>query len=59
MTGSWLDEIGRQLRGVADAFWGEVRSGALIPLLQPVPPWNRGGFVPSIASCTTGTSACG
>jgi hypothetical protein len=50
MTGGWFDEIGRQLRGVADTFWGEVRSGALIPLLQPVPPWNRGGFVsPAVA----------
>jgi hypothetical protein len=50
MTRGWLDEIGRQLRGVADTFWGEVRSGALLPLLEPVPPWNRPGFVsPAVA----------
>jgi hypothetical protein len=44
MTASWLDEVGRQLRGVADAFWGEVRGSALLPLLQPVPPWDRPRF---------------
>ena len=50
MMPSWLDEIGRQLRGVAETFWGEVRGGALLPLLQPVPPWNRPGFVsPAVA----------
>jgi hypothetical protein len=50
MTASWLDEVGRQLRGVADAFWGEVRGGALLPLLQPVPPWDRPRFAsPAVA----------
>jgi hypothetical protein len=50
MTRSWLEEVGRQLRSVADALWGEVRGGALIPLLQPVPPFDRPGFVsPAVA----------
>jgi hypothetical protein len=50
MTASWLDEVGRQLRGVVDAFWGEVRGGALLPLLQPVPPWDRPRFAsPAVA----------
>jgi hypothetical protein len=50
VTPSWLEEVGRQLRGVADAFWGEVRRGELLPLLQPVPPFNQPGFVsPAVA----------
>lgn len=50
MTRGWLDEVGRLLRGVGEAFWGQVRGGELLPLLQPVPPWNRPGFVsPAVA----------
>jgi len=47
---SWLEEIGRQLRGVADAFLGEVRTHGILPLLEPVPPFNRPGFLsPAVA----------
>ncbi len=49
MTRGWLEELGRQLRGVADTFWGEVRSGALMPLLQPVPPWDQRFASPAVA----------
>lgn len=50
MSGGWLDEVGRQLRGVADAFWSEVEGTGLLPLLQPAPPWNRPGFAsPAVA----------
>lgn len=46
---SWLDEVSRQLRGVADAFWGEVRQHGML-LLEPVPPFNRPGFLsPAVA----------
>jgi hypothetical protein len=41
VNGGWLDEVGDQLRGVADAFWGEVRGSGILPLLQPVPPFDR------------------
>jgi hypothetical protein len=49
-TESWLEEIRSQLRGVADAFWGEVREHGFLPLLEPVPPFNRPGFLsPAVA----------
>jgi len=47
---SWFDEMGRQLRGVVDAFWGEVKQHGLLPMLEPVPPFNRPGFLsPAVA----------
>jgi hypothetical protein len=47
---TWLEEIGKQLRGVLDAFWGEVREHGLLPMLEPVPPFNRPGFLsPAVA----------
>lgn len=47
---SWLDEMGRQFRGVIDAFWGEVKEHGLLPLLEPVPPFNRPGLLsPAVA----------
>jgi len=49
-TTSWLDDVGRQLRGVADAMWEEVRAQGVFPLLQPVAPFNRPGFAaPAVA----------
>lgn len=44
MANTWLEEIGEQLRGVADALWGEVRERGLLPLIQPVAPYNDTGF---------------
>jgi len=50
MTGGWLEELGRQLRSVGDVMWEEVRAGGLLPLLEPVPPFNRPGLLaPAIA----------
>jgi hypothetical protein len=50
MTYGWFESVGRQLRGVAETFWGEVRDGALLPLLEPVAPFNRSGLVsPAVA----------
>jgi len=47
---SWLDEVQTQLRGVVDAFWGEVKQHGILPLLEPVPPFNRPGFLsPAVA----------
>jgi hypothetical protein len=48
--GSWLDDVRMQLSGVVDAFWGEVREHGLVALLEPVPPFNRPGFLsPAVA----------
>ena len=41
----WLGEIGKQLQGVLDAFWGEVNQQGLLPLLRPVAPFNRPDFL--------------
>jgi hypothetical protein len=50
MTGGWLEEIGRQLRSVGDVVWDEVRTGGLLPFLEPVPPFNRSGLLaPAVA----------
>ena len=49
-TTGWLDDVGRQLRGMADALWDEVRAQGVLPLLQPVAPFNRPGFAaPAVA----------
>jgi hypothetical protein len=45
----WLDEVGRQVRGVVDAFWGEVKEHGLLPMLEPVPPFNAGVLSPAVA----------
>ena len=47
---SWFDDVTRQLRGVVDTFWGEVKEHGVLPLLEPVPPFNRPGFLsPAVA----------
>ena len=47
---TWLDEVGAQIRGVVDAFWGEVKSHGVLPLLEPVAPFNRPSFLsPAVA----------
>jgi len=48
-TESWLDEVGRQVRGVVDALWGEVKQHGLLPMLEPVPPFNAGVLSPAVA----------
>ena len=49
-TAGWLDDVGRQLRGVADALWEELRVQGVLPLLQPIAPFNRPGFAaPAVA----------
>ncbi len=45
MANTWIDEIGQQLRSVADALWGEVRERGILPLLQPVGPYNQAGLL--------------
>ena len=42
---SWLEQVRAQLMGVVDTFWGEVKTTGLLPLLEPVPPFNRPGFM--------------
>ncbi len=47
---SWLEDVGTQLRSVVDAVWGEVRQHGILPLLEPVPPFNRPSFLsPAVA----------
>ena len=47
---TWLDEVGAQIRGVVDAFWGEVKTHGMLPLLEPVAPFNRPSFLsPAVA----------
>jgi hypothetical protein len=47
---SWFDDMRAQLRGVVDAVWGEVRQHGILPLLEPVPPFNRPSFLsPAVA----------
>ncbi len=41
----WLEEAGTQLWGIAEAFWSEVQTQGLLPLLRPVAPFNRPGFL--------------
>ena len=43
--GSWVEEIGNQLWGVAEAFGTEVRGQGLLSLLRPVAPFNRPSFL--------------
>ena len=43
--GSWVEEIGNQLWGVAEAFGAEMRGQGLLSLLRPVAPFNRPTFL--------------
>jgi hypothetical protein len=43
--GSWWEEVGNQLWGVAEAFGMEARQQGLLGLLRPVSPFNRPGFL--------------
>ena len=42
---TWLEEIGRQIWGVAEAFGLEARQQGLLTLLRPIAPFNRPGFL--------------
>ena len=44
-TTTWLEEIGRQLWGVAESFGIEARQQGLLALLRPIAPFNRPGFL--------------
>jgi hypothetical protein len=47
---SWFEDVRLQLRSVVDTFWGEVKQNGLLPLLEPVPPFNKPGFLsPAVA----------
>jgi hypothetical protein len=47
---SWLDDLAAQVRNAADALWGEVRERGIIPLLQPIAPYNGSGLLaPAVA----------
>jgi hypothetical protein len=45
MASSWIEEIGTQLWGVGEAFYSEVRERGVLPMLRPVAPFNRPGFM--------------
>jgi hypothetical protein len=42
---SWLEDIGGQIWGVAEAFGAEVRGQGLLSVLRPVAPFNRPNFL--------------
>jgi len=42
---NWVEEIGNQLWGVAEAFGAEMRGQGLLSLLRPVAPFNRPSFL--------------
>lgn len=44
-TNGWLEEIGEQLWGVAEAFGAEVRQHGFFTVLRPVAPFNQPGFL--------------
>ena len=47
---SWFDDVQTQLRGVVDALWGEVKQHGILPMLEPVAPFNKPGFLsPAVA----------
>ena len=47
---SWFEDVRTQLRSVVETFWGEVREHGVLPLLEPVPPFNKPGFLsPAVA----------
>lgn len=43
--GTWFEDISTQLWGVGEAFYTEVRERGLLPMLRPVAPFNRPGFM--------------
>lgn len=47
---TWMDEMTRQLSAVAGAVWDEINANGVMPLLQPVPPFDKPGFLaPAVA----------
>jgi hypothetical protein len=50
MATSWLDLIRDQMTGAGSAFLAQVREHGVMPLLQPVAPWDRPSFLaPAVA----------
>jgi len=50
MMTTWMDDVTDQLRAVAGAVWEEINANGLMPLLHPVAPFNRPGFLaPAVA----------
>jgi len=45
MASSWFEDISTQLWGVGEAFYAEVRERGVLPMLRPVAPFNRPGFM--------------
>ncbi len=43
--GNWLEDIGTQLWGVAEAFGAEVRGQGVLSVLRPIAPFNRPSFL--------------
>jgi len=47
---TWMDDMNQQLRAMAGAVWNEISVNGLMPLIQPVAPFDRPGFLaPAIA----------
>jgi hypothetical protein len=47
---TWMDDMTEQLRAVAGAVWEEINTNGLMPLLHPVAPFDKPGFLaPAVA----------
>lgn len=47
---TWMDEMTRQLSSVAGAVWDEINANGVMPLLQPVAPFDKPDFLaPAVA----------
>jgi hypothetical protein len=47
---TWMDDMTDQLRAVAGAVWEEINVNGLMPLLHPIAPFDRPGFLaPAVA----------
>lgn len=45
MMATWMEEVTRQLWGVAEAFGVEAREHGVMTLLRPIAPFNRPAFM--------------
>jgi len=45
MMAKWIEDVGTQLWGVAEAFGSEMRQQGLLSFLRPIGPFNRPDFL--------------
>lgn len=47
---AWIDELGRQLGALAEAFWLDVRERGVAVYVQPVGPYGRSLVAPLVTA---------